>query len=229
MAIAVSLFAFLFTLVGGLYALRIERRIALVLGFSAGAVVGVALFDLLPEALDLAGDAYGPALVLAGTGAGYAVYHLLHRAAARQARAGTLGAVMLAGHSFLDGLSIGVSFKVSMAVGAVVAVAVVAHDLCDGINIVTVVRRAGGDSARARRWLLLDAAAPIAGAAAGTGIHLQDAPLGLVLAVFGGFFLHIGASDLLPASARTGTGMAPAYMAILGMAVLYAAVRLASL
>ena len=39
------------TMLGGLFALSLKRRIAMVLGFSAGAVLGVAFFDLLPEAL----------------------------------------------------------------------------------------------------------------------------------------------------------------------------------
>ena len=49
--------AMLATLAGGLLALRLRHRIGLVLGVTAGIVVGVALFDLVPEALDLAGTA----------------------------------------------------------------------------------------------------------------------------------------------------------------------------
>ena len=138
-------------------------------------------------------------------------------------------AAMLAVHSFLDGLSIGLSFKVSVGVGIVVAIAVIVHDLCDGINVVTIVRRNGGEGRVARQWLFVDALAPVLGAAVGTSLSLRDGALGLALAVFGGFFLYIGASDLLPASARSDTGVAPALMTVLGMAVLYAAVRLASL
>ena len=228
MAIVLGLVAGLFTLLGGFFALRIKRHMALVLGFSAGAVVGVALFDLLPEALDLAGARSAP-LVLTLAAIGYAAYHLLHRSAARYAATGGLGAAMMSVHSFLDGLSIGVSFQASAAVGTVVAAAVVAHDLCDGINVVTVVKRGGSDARQAMRWLFIDATTPVLGAAAATGVRLHDGPLGLALAVFGGFFLYIGASDLLPASAREAAGVAPALMAVLGMAVLYAAVRLAGL
>ncbi|GAA3270441.1 hypothetical protein GCM10020258_44250 [Sphingomonas yabuuchiae] len=47
--------AMLATLAGGLLALRLRNRIGLVLGVTAGIVVGVALFDLVPEALELAG------------------------------------------------------------------------------------------------------------------------------------------------------------------------------
>ena len=160
--------------------------------------------------------------------AGFALYHLLHSAASQAARRGGLGAATLSVHSFLDGLSIGVAFKVSAAVGAVVAIAVVVHDVCDGINVVTVVRRGGGDARAARRWLVIDAVAPVLGAAAAGLLALQGAELGLALALFGGFFLYIGASDLLPASVTPEHRMGPALMTVIGMAVLYVAVRLAS-
>jgi zinc transporter ZupT len=53
MLIGIALAAFGATLAGGLLALRVARRLQWILGFSAGAVVAVAFFDLLPEALEL--------------------------------------------------------------------------------------------------------------------------------------------------------------------------------
>ena len=41
------------TLAGGLFAIVLSSRLHLFLGFSAGAVIGVALFDLLPEAVEI--------------------------------------------------------------------------------------------------------------------------------------------------------------------------------
>ena len=53
------------TMLGGLFALSLKRRIAAVLGFSAGAVLGVALFDLLPEAVSLGQRSFGLSVMLA--------------------------------------------------------------------------------------------------------------------------------------------------------------------
>jgi len=50
---------------------------------------------------------------------------------------GVLSAVALTGHSFLDGVGIGLGFQVSPAVGLIVAIAVIAHDFSDGLNTVT--------------------------------------------------------------------------------------------
>ena len=65
--------AFTFTFLGGLLALRLRDRLHLILGFSAGAVMGVAFFDLLPEALGLA-PPLDPATVLAVTALGFVLY-----------------------------------------------------------------------------------------------------------------------------------------------------------
>jgi zinc transporter ZupT len=227
MPILVSFLACAVTLAGGLFALRIERHMALVLAFSAGAVIGVALFDLIPEALQLSSDV---ALTFVFVAAGYAAYHLIHQNVAHGARRGALGGLTLSLHSFLDGLAIGVSFEVSAAAGAVVAVGVVVHDLCDGINTVTVVRRSGAGDGAARRWLVIDALAPVLGAAVGWSLGLNGGTLGFALGLFAGFFLYIGASDLLPAaSAHPDAGAGASLATILGMMMLYAAVRLAQL
>ena len=65
------------TVAGGLLALRLSNRIHLILGFSAGAVIGVALFDLLPESMDLGAPA---ADATAMVGAGFLAYLAATRA-----------------------------------------------------------------------------------------------------------------------------------------------------
>src|SRR5712691_6460883 len=52
-ALTLGFAALIATLLGGSFALKYQDKLHLILGFSAGAVLGVALFDLLPEALDL--------------------------------------------------------------------------------------------------------------------------------------------------------------------------------
>ena len=51
------------TLLGGFAALRFSDRLHLVLGFSAGAAIGVAFFDLLPESLALGAPSYGTSTI----------------------------------------------------------------------------------------------------------------------------------------------------------------------
>ena len=217
------------TLGGGALALRFREQVPLILGFSAGAVIGVALFDLAPEALQLAGRSAGPGEVLGLAGVGFAGYMLIERSlrAAAETRRGHLGPASLTLHSLLDGVGIGLAFQVAPAVGVVVAVAVLAHDIADGINTVTLSLSGGGGTGRARGWLIADAAAPLIGIAATRLFHVSQGVLGLVLGLFTGFFLYIGASELTPSSYRTLPRLWTSLATVIGMAAIWLAVRLA--
>jgi zinc transporter ZupT len=218
------------TLVGGALALRFHRQIPLILGFSAGAVIGVALFDLLPEALELGARAAAPAVVLGLVGVGFGGYMLLERGvgAAGEGRLSQFGPASLTAHSLLDGLGIGLAFQVAPAAGAVVAAAVLAHDFADGVNTVTLSLSAGGGARRARGWLIADAAAPLVGIGATRLFRVADGPLGLALALFAGFFLYIGAATLTPASHRALPRFWTSLATLAGMAAIWTVVRLAS-
>ena len=235
--ILVSLAAFGSTLAGGLVALRLQRGLHLILGFTAGAVLGVALFDLVPESLALAGPRDGIPTVMAAVAAGFLLFMvldravLLHRHGQRGAEAsprrGMLGAASLCVHSLVDGLSIGLAFRVSAAVGVAVAVAVLFHDFADGINTVGLILKNRGSDRAAFRWLLADALAPVAGAAATLLFTVSGATLGYLLAVLAGFFLHIGASDLVPESYRAHPRPWTTAMTVLGAAFMFLVARLA--
>ncbi len=238
----VALAAFVATLLGGLFALRLKDKLHLILGFSAGAVVAAAFFDLIPEALELAEGAYGPATVLSVTALGFMAYLaadrlvLLHghvhdeeAETSHVHRRGTAGAGTLSLHSLLDGVGIGLAFQVSAAVGLVVTAAVLTHDFSDGINTVNLILKNGGDRMRALRWLIVDACAPVVGVAAAFFFAVPQHTLALLLALFAGFFLYIGASDLIPESHHAHPVRFTTYMTLLGMAVVYGIVKLVQL
>jgi ZIP family zinc transporter len=223
------------TLCGGLFALRFKDQLHLILGFSAGAVIGVAFFDLLPEAIDLGSSRFEISTMTSIVALGFGIFMLLDRFVLfhshgedDHAERGKLGAGSLSIHSFLDGIAIGLAFQVSAAVGGIVAIAVLVHDFSDGINTVNLILKNDGSGRTAFRWLLLDAVAPVLGVTATLFFALPAAALGLVLATFCGFFLYIGASDLLPESYHRHSTFWTTGMTVLGIAVLYAAIHLAN-
>jgi ZIP family zinc transporter len=239
MALALGCAALVATLLGGAFALRYQDKLHLILGFSAGAVLGVALFDLLPESFDLATKRYAPPTVTLFVAVGFFAFMFLNRvlllhpedeehAVHGHHRKGTLGAASLSLHSFLDGVGIGLAFKVSTTVGVVVAAAVLAHDFSDGINTVSVILKNRGKGIRALRWLLLDAVAPLLGVASTYLYTLSDTQLGIVLSVFCGFFLYIGASDLLPESHHRHPKVLTGLMNIAGATVIWLAIHFAA-
>jgi zinc transporter ZupT len=235
MALLLGFAAFLATLLGGSFALRYRDKLHLILGFSSGAVLGVALFDLLPESLDLTGTRYSTKTVTLVVAVGFFAFMLLSRVLLLHPESdddaahalGSLGASSLSLHSFLDGVGIGLAFKVSPTVGGVVAAAVLAHDFSDGINTVTMILRARGERLRALRWLLLDAVAPVLGVVSTFFYSLDDVGLGVVLALFCGFFLYIGASDLLPESHHRHPKLLTGVTNILGAVFIWLAIHFA--
>ncbi|MBI5470519.1 ZIP family metal transporter [Candidatus Kaiserbacteria bacterium] len=240
MILLIALAAFCATFLGGYLALYLKDRLHLILGFSAGAVIGVAFFDLMPEALDLTGAQYGTAFVTTVMALGFALYlsldrlFVLHRHHEDEdhehthAARGAWGAGTLSLHSFLDGLGIGLAFKVSPEVGLIVAAAVLVHDFSDGINTVSMVLKSGGERVRALKWLAVDALAPVLGVLVTLFFTVSDASLGLLLALFAGFFLYIGASDLLPESHHAHPMQWTTISTLLGMASLCVVIRLVS-
>jgi ZIP family zinc transporter len=194
------------TFLGGITALRYHRQLPTLIALTGGVVVAVALFDVLPEAIDTVDSARRVTLLV---GAGFIGFFLVerllvlhHRDEAEQARAhaqvGALGAAGLSVHSFIDGLGIGLAFHLNTATGLLVFLAVISHDFADGMNTVSFVLRQGGARRLATRWLTIDAVAPFAGAVIGSTLDVSERGLGHLLSIYAGFFLFMGATDLLP-------------------------------
>ncbi len=237
-AVLVSLIAFCSTLLGGLFALRHRDRLHLILGFTAGVLVGLVAFELLPEifarsaALNI--GIINPMLALV---AGFLAFHiaekltLIHHAQEeayamhKHPRVGVLSALALSGHSFLDGVGIGLGFKVSAAVGIVVAIAVVGHDFSDGLNTVTLMLVNHNTSRRSLALLLVDAFAPVVGALSTLFFAIPDSWLPLYLGFFAGFLLYIGASDILPEAHSQKSTVATILLTVLGTAFAFAVTR----
>jgi ZIP family zinc transporter len=238
----IALGALAATMLGGWFAISLRDRLHLVLGFSAGAVIGLAFFDLMPEAV-ATGAAWGSRAIFLFCALGFFLYAVIDRVVLLHEYAhdhhhhhdghehteqrGWIGAAGFSAHSFLDGFAIGVAFQANPAVGIMVAVAVLVHDFSDGLNTVNVVLKNGGDSRTALRWLVLDAVAPVLGAALSLVVRVPQESLAPILAVFAGFFLYIGASDLLPESHHAHPRFLTTVFTLLGAGTLLLATQLA--
>lgn len=227
--IVIAAAAFVSTLLGGLLALKLRDKLHLILGFSAGAVIGVAFFDLLPEAINFGGKFHSPAVILSCTALGFLSYLVLDRILLFHGDAaprGRFAAGVLCAHSLLDGIAIGLAFQTSHQVGIIVAIAVLSHDFSDGINTMNIVLRNQGRRPQALAWLIADALAPVLGVASTYFFTLPGEAFGTALALFAGFFLYIGASDLIPESYHAHPKFLTTAMTLAGAAVLYAAIAL---
>jgi ZIP family zinc transporter len=237
-AILLSLATFFSTLIGGLFGLRYRDHLNLIMGFTAGVLVGLVSFDLLPEIFRLVYtlhlDSTGPMLALVG---GFLAFHLVeksilihfsheeHYAVHQHPLVGVLSAVALTGHSFLDGVGIGLGFQVSNAVGLVVAIAVLSHDFSDGLNTVTLMIVNKNTSRRSFLLLLADAAAPVAGAISTRFFTLPAVGLPYYLGFFAGFLLYIGASEILPQAHSNKSTVFTLALTVLGVVFAFVVTR----
>lgn len=210
-AIFASLFTFISTFSGGLLALRFKNRLHLIMGFAAGVILGVVSFDIFPEIISQVGETginpVSPMIVLV---IGFLLFHILEKSIVvhhaheneyadhKHPHVGVLSALALAGHSFMDGVGIGLGFQINTALGFLVALAVVAHDFTDGMNTVTLMLTHKNTYSKTVGFLLLDALTPTLGALSTLFFQVSQTFLIMYLGFFAGFLLYIGASDILP-------------------------------
>ena len=205
-----ALSAFLMTLAGGAFALRYRQYLLFIMAFSSGMLIGVVFLDLLPEVSAIAfHEAIDHRVLMLTLLAGFIGIFLLekltiihsekqHDAPGHHHNVGLAGAIGLSFHSFLDGLAIGAGFQAGAKTGFVILLAVVAHDFADGLNTVTFMLATRNKHSRTIALLIIDAAAPVAGALLTGVLRIEPRMVAFQLSFFAGFLLYLGASDLLP-------------------------------
>jgi zinc transporter ZupT len=199
---------FFSTLIGGLVIFKFRKHLPYFFAFAAGSLVAVSFLDLLPESLNISQSINLPVrYIMLSVVASFFIYSLLERFFLTHHMGdhdphghimGPIGAGSLILHSFFDGAAIGSAFMVNVSVGIVVALAVIFHDFTDGINTVIVMLRNKQKIRNAILFLLMDALAPVIGVLAISSMPLPQSALAILLAVFVGEFLYIGASTLMP-------------------------------
>ncbi len=220
---------------GGFIAIKSRSRLNLALGFTAGVILGLVAFDLLPQISGITKsqnlDIIWPMVALVG---GFLLFHIVEKfilihnshesdyGPHTHPNVGVAGAVALSGHSFLDGASIGVAFQVSNAVGVAVAIAVIGHRFADGFNTTNVMLFHKNKPSRAKKMLLIAAVMPILGGLSTLLFSLSESVLAIYLGFFAGFLLYIGASDILPQAHSKGSSRWTILLTILGTAFMFA-------
>ncbi len=238
MAIFISFLTFVSTFLGGLLGLKHKDKLHLILGFTAGVLLGVVSFDIFPEIIELL-DKTGtkPVVAMGALVIGFLVFHILEKLLLihhskeeeygehKHPTVGVLSALALSGHSFLDGVGIGLGFQVSSTVGLLVAVAVISHDFSDGLNTVSLMLTHKNTTQRAKTMLLIDAIAPVLGAASTLLFSLPEKALVIYLGFFAGFLLYIGASDILPEAHAQHSSKWTILMTVLGVSFIFLITR----
>lgn len=235
-----SFLTFISTTLGGFFALRNKKKLHFIMSFTAGVLIAVCFFDILPELFSILNASNSnPTPSLIAIVVGFLVIHILEKVAVIHAgheeeyavhdhkhpTVGIIGATGLSFHSLLDGVGIGLGFQVSPHVGLLIALAVIAHDFSDGLNAVTLMLVNKNTNRKAIFFLLLDALAPILGAFLTFLIKIPPNVLQLYLGFFAGFLLYIGASDLLPEAHSKHSSWKMIMLTIIGVVFIFIVTR----
>lgn len=231
-------FTFVSTFLGGLFGLKYKDKMNLILGLTAGVILGVITFDIFPEIIELTGSlgvsSTYPMIALVF---GFILFHIAekfllvhhthedHYGPHTHPTVGKFQALALAGHSFLDGVGIGLGFQISGATGVLIAIAVIAHDFCDGLNTVSLMIRHKNTDKKALQFLFIDAVAPVLGGITTLFFTLSEKSLLLYLGFFAGFLLYIGVSDILPEAHSKSSSLKTVGMTVFGILFVFLITR----
>lgn len=199
---------------GGLIAFFInnpsKRWLSTILSISAGLMLGVVCFDLLPRSFELGSFGVGLLGTLIGVISMAILQEVLSKNTDRgvvrarsknHSRTGILIGIGIALHNFPEGLAIGVGFTSFQSFGLGLSLVIALHDIPEGVAMAVPMRMGG---TRPGRIVL---AALLAGVPTGIGAligyvlgEISAGFIGICLGFAGGAMLYITCSELIPES-----------------------------
>jgi len=212
--LVVSMISFVGALILFFNVKRIEKRLFPLVSFAAGAMIAVALLDLIPEAAEHAGDIPIFMYVLGGVIIFFIVEKLLywyhchdgmcegHHHGAHPAGIKPFAYLNLVGdgiHNLLDGAIVAISFMVDTGLGIATTIAVIFHEIPQEIGDFSVLIYSGLTRAKALFYNFLSALMALVGALlAFSFTEMFEAAEPMMLAFAAGGFLYISLADLIP-------------------------------
>lgn len=180
-----------------------RRNSVYLIGFAVGTLLGGSFLHIIPESIELYGGSL--LLVLVGFLVFYILEHtiMLHSCKEETCPEHLFGVVAMIGlgfHSLVDGIAIGAGFEIGTALGIITALAVLFHEVPEGISAMGIMIHSGVKTSRAVLYSVIVAILTPIGALVAFFLLGGVTPeiLGGILAFVGGSFLYVAASDLIP-------------------------------
>lgn len=199
------------SLIGGialLYKENLTKKFShFVASFAAGALLGTAFFDLLPEANEEGTNINIFYWALVGILIFFLLERFIHwfhhhqREHHDEPVKPTIPLIIFGDtvHNFIDGVVIAATFLVSIPLGIITAFSVAAHEIPQEIGDFGILLNKGMKRNRVLLVNILSASVALAGALITFSIgDSVEAILPILLAITAGFFIYIAASDLIP-------------------------------
>ncbi len=218
---------------------NLKKILIYFVSFSAGALFGDVFIHLLPEVVEDIGFHLNVSLsVLSGIGVSFLIEKIIcwrhchlpidENHVHRFAYMNLFGDFF---HNFLDGLSIAVSYLVSLPVGIATTVAVILHEIPQEIGDFGVLLHGGFSKKTAIIYNFLTATSAIVGAIFGLTLSFYINNLSQLLIPFAaGNFIYIAGSDLIPElhkEAAVKKSLIQMAFFVLGIAIMFSLLYLA--
>jgi zinc and cadmium transporter len=218
----------LFSIIGGTLLLvnkRVANKIGTVLTpFAAGALLGAAFFDLLPEAVEINAEGAAFRWAVVGILTFFLLEHYLHwfhhhhEHKSKEFKKPTPPLIIIGDtlHNAIDGVAIGAAFVISPATGIVTAIAVAAHEIPQEIGDFSILLKSGMRRLRVLMWNAVSALATLVAALYTFYLGSNESlPLGAILGLSAGLFIYIASSDLIPTIHEEAKGRFSRFAAVL--------------
>ncbi|MBI5143568.1 MAG: ZIP family metal transporter [Candidatus Omnitrophica bacterium] len=207
-ALGASLLVSLISLIG-VFTLLVKEKflnriLILLIGFSAGGLIGGAFLHLLPEAVEISNAITTYIFLIVGFIVffileRYLLWHHCHEGKCDVHPFGYLNLVGDGVHNFIDGLVIGASFAVDIRLGVVTAIVVILHEIPQEIGDFGVLVYGGFDKYKALLYNFLSGITAVLGSLLGfyfTGLLGKFSTM--ILPFTAGGFIYIACCDLIP-------------------------------
>jgi zinc transporter, ZIP family len=212
-----------------------SRFMSAVLGFTAGVMIGVSFFELLPSGFDEIGFTRASIAFTAGFIFMFLIdYFIPHeyigqkeritdKTDKRLLRTGMFVALGMGIHNFPEGMATFYSSLLDIRVGMAIAVAIAIHNIPEGLAVSAPIYRATGSRRRAFLWSFLSGLVEPLGAVLTAFIllpFLNSVILGYLLSGIAGLMVFISIDELMPVSRSYGYSHLPIVSFIAGMIVM---------
>ena len=238
-ALLLTSIAGLSTTIGSLLGLAFKREnsrfMSFVLGFTAGVMVGVSFFELLPTGFEEIGFVKASIAFIAGFIFIFAVDYLIpheyigqkerisDKTDKKLLRTGLFVALGIGIHNFPEGMATFYSSLMDIRVGIAIAIAIAIHNIPEGVAVSAPIYKATGSRGKAFLWSFLSGVVEPVGALLTAFVilpFLNSVILGYILSVIAGLMVFISIDELLPVSKSYGYSHLPIVSFIVGMVVM---------
>ncbi|ENK1244070.1 ZIP family metal transporter [Clostridium botulinum] len=196
-----------------------ERLLSKLMGFSAGLMISIVIFDLIPEALNT--WAYFGVLIFLLLGV-LIVYFIdkntnsidinMHKKVAFMT---ALGLIL---HNFPEGILMGVGFQAGSRLGLKMAIIISIHDIPEGIAVATPLIASKEKKSKTLFYVFLTAVPTLFGVFLGFYIaNISKNFLSMLLSLASGIMIYVVCAEMIPESRNLGNKITSYFYMIVGI------------